>query len=108
MRVTARLGAGRFTYVQKLILYPKWEDRGNDHHQPGLVSRIRVSHHFVAPREQQMPGAATKAMRRHRGGAATPQMLCYRRNPAGGWGWRPISALLIVDDAQRHRLLLSP
>jgi len=55
-----------------------------------------------------MQGAAMKAMRWHRGGAATPQMLCCRRNPLGGWGSRAISALLVVDDAQRHRLLLTP
>jgi len=40
----------------------------------------------------------------HHRGAATKQMAPRRRNPAGTWGLRAISTLLVVDDAPWHRL----
>ena len=45
-------------------------------------------------------GAATTAMFLHRRGAATTKTGTCRRNPLGRWGSRPISALLVVDDAR--------
>jgi hypothetical protein len=45
-------------------------------------------------------GAATTAMSLHRRGAATKKTGPCRRNPPGRWGSRPISALLVVDDAR--------
>jgi hypothetical protein len=45
-------------------------------------------------------GAATTAMFLHRRGAATTKAGPCRRNPLGRWGSRPISALLVVDDAR--------
>jgi hypothetical protein len=44
----------------------------------------------------------------HRRGAPTPQMPPCRRNPKGAWVLRAISALLVVNDVHRHRLLLAP
>src|SRR6059036_834553 len=48
----------------------------------------------------------------HRRGTATTQMPPRRRNPPGARGLRAISALLVVDDVQKHRLppraLISP
>src|SRR5437667_7327311 len=40
----------------------------------------------------------------HRRGTATTQMRPRRRNPKGAWVLRAIAALLVVDDAHRHRL----
>jgi len=40
----------------------------------------------------------------HHRGAATKQMAPRRRNPAGAWELRAISALLVVDDTPWHRL----
>jgi len=40
----------------------------------------------------------------HRRGTATKQMTSRRRNTLGAWELRAISALLVVDDAPRHRL----
>jgi len=45
-------------------------------------------------------GAATTAMSLHRRGTATTKTGPCRRNPLGRWGSRPISALLVVDDAR--------
>ena len=45
-------------------------------------------------------GAATTAMSLHRRGAATTKTGPCRRNPSGRWGSRPISSLLVVDDAR--------
>jgi len=45
-------------------------------------------------------GAATTAMSFHRRGAATTKTGPWRRNPSGRWGSRPISSLLVVDDAR--------
>src|SRR5512137_2307029 len=44
----------------------------------------------------------------HRRGPATTQMPVRRRNPKGAWGLRAHTSLLVVDDVQRHRLLLAP
>ena len=45
-------------------------------------------------------GAGTMAMSPHRRGAATTKTGPWRRNPPGRWGSRPISSLLVVDDAR--------
>ena len=45
-------------------------------------------------------GAATTAMSLHRRGTATTKTGPCRRNPSGRWGSRPISSLLVVDDAR--------
>ena len=56
-----------------------------------------------------MQGGATQAMlvciveERQR-----PQMPPCRRNPKGTWVLRAISALLVVNDAQRHPQPLKP
>ncbi len=45
-------------------------------------------------------GAATTAMFLHRRGVSTTKTGPCRRNPSGRWGSRPISSLLVVDDAR--------
>ena len=45
-------------------------------------------------------GAEPTAMLLHRRGAATTKTGPCRRNPSGRWGSRPISSLLVVDDAR--------
>jgi len=67
--------------------------------RPGRPGRSPRCRPLRAP-WPRIPGAVTTAMSLHRRGAATTKTGPWRRNPSGRWGSRPISSLLVVDDAR--------